>query len=73
MSKAIPVRVRFSMDRETWDKVVTFEENYDVEVETQTHFVIAYANEREFNAALRRFDGMVEYQKLEAETTSAAD
>jgi len=67
MSKSAPVRVRFSMDRATWNKVVTFEEDFEVDAETQEHFVIVYANEAEFNAALTRLGGLVEYQRLTPE------
>lgn len=67
MSKSAPVRVRFSMDRDTWTKVVTFEEDFSIDTETQEHFVIEYASEADYQSALTRLNGKVRYERLTPE------
>ncbi len=67
MSASTPVRVRFPMDRQTWNTVVTFEEDMDVEAETSEHFVVEYATEHDFTAATQRFKGLVPYERLSEE------
>lgn len=71
MSVSAPVRVRFKMDRDTWNKVVTFEEDMTVNAENAEHFVVEYDTEHDFTAAINRFHGLVEYQRLTPEPVAS--
>jgi len=70
MSASAPVRVRFQMDRDTWNKVVTFEEEITVEDTSTEHFIVSYDTEHDFTAALNRFHGLVPYERLTPEALS---
>ncbi len=61
-----PVRVEYELDRDTWGNVV--EESGEVmyvDEENSDTFIVEYANQSEFNAALERFQGMVKYKVVE--------
>ena len=58
-----PVRVKYVNDRDTWQQVV--EESAEimfVDEEGMEHFIAEYANRDEFDHALARFKGMVQYE-----------
>lgn len=60
-----PVRVKFVNDRETWRQVV--EESGEVmfvDDEDNECFIAEYGNQAEFNEALARFQGMIQYEVL---------
>ena len=60
------VQVKYPLDRDTWQKVV--EESHEemfIEHEGSDTFTIEYANQEEFNHALARFQGLVEYTVIE--------
>lgn len=56
------VRVSFPMREDVWNKVVIdARELMSVAEELSDTFVVEYDNPESFNAAVARFDGMVEY------------
>lgn len=59
------VRVQFPHNQETWDKVVTnSQENIENVDESSTTFAVDYASKDDFDKALTRFEGMVEFEEL---------
>ena len=59
------MQVKFPMNEQVWDAVVTNSgENMFVESEGVYSFVVEYATEEDFIAALERFEGVVEYEEL---------
>lgn len=75
-----PVRVRFPMSQEIWNKVVCHEhllnKKYEeftqlpsltVESEGLEDFIVEYARVEDFNLAIAGFEGMVEYERLDSE------
>ncbi|MNU19647.1 hypothetical protein D3C71_78800 [compost metagenome] len=71
MSVSAPVRVRFKMDRDTWSKVVTFEEDMTVDAENSEHFLVEYETEHDFTAAINRFQGLIPYERLAPEVVAS--
>ncbi len=58
-----PVLVTFPLDEETWNTVVVdSEENMSVEREGSDDFLVEYESTEDFSAAVRRFDGMIEFR-----------
>lgn len=60
-----PIIVTYPMDKATWNIVVVEgkEERY-VASEGQDKFEVEYPDQDEFNKALNRFDGMIEYSAV---------
>ena len=62
------VRVEFSNDPETWNTVIVDsvenDENPYVDEEKLDTFVVEYETQDEFDRAVNRFNGMVEYKVL---------
>ena len=62
------VLVEFSNDPETWNKVIVDsvenDENPYVDEERLETFVVEYETQDEFDRAVNRFNGMVEYKVL---------
>ncbi len=62
------VRVEFSNDPETWNTVIVDsvenDENPYVDEEKLETFVVEYETQDEFNRAINRFNGMIEYKVL---------
>lgn len=62
------VRVEFSNDPETWNTVIVDsvenDENPYVDEEKIDTFVVEYETQDEFDRAVNRFNGMVEYKVL---------
>lgn len=58
------MQVKFPMNEQVWDAVVTNSvENMFVESQCVYSFVVEYATEEDFIAALERFEGLVEYEE----------
>ena len=59
------MQVKFQMNEEIWNIVVTnSEENMEVVSENSQWFIVEYHTFSDFIAAEVRFDGMVEYEKV---------
>ena len=62
------VRVEFNNDPETWNTVIVDsvenDENPYVDEEKLDTFVVEYETQDEFDRAVNRFNGMVEYKVL---------
>lgn len=61
-----PIRVRFPMTESIWNKVVVEStgENAVVDEENSICFVMEYDSQADFDKALTRFEGMIEYTVL---------
>jgi hypothetical protein len=59
-----PVRVKFENNATVWNIVNADLELMVVEEEDSEYFIVEYDDQDEWEAALTRFDGMVDYQVL---------
>jgi hypothetical protein len=62
-----PVRVRFPMVEEYWNKVVDeANESLSIESEGMDFFIVEYQTSASWTHALERFDGMIPYKILDS-------
>lgn len=65
MQVKLNMQVKFPMNEQVWDAVVTNSvENMFVESQGVDSFIVEYDTEEDFIAALERFEGVVEYEEL---------
>ena len=65
MQVKLNMQVKFPMNEQVWDAVVTNSvENMFVESQGVDSFIVEYDTDGDFFNALGRFEGLVEYEEL---------